>query len=101
LIDGRLTGFYTVPFPAIGDSPATPSVIEQIARYMAVSDCLNHLSLINADEPSTYMEQATDLLEDVANGKVRPDTFNLTAVRVGELQREEQVTQYDYMYAGS
>jgi len=67
----------TQRFPDITDDPATPEVIEQIARWLAAARCYRKLGDINRDvatgmsTPERYEKQAWELLKEIKTGGIQ------------------------------
>ncbi len=71
-IDAYLGTCYPVPFPGIGDSPATPELIEQVCRKFTLHECLLFLARDNrVTEESPFAKEALSNLEKMIplNGK--------------------------------
>jgi hypothetical protein len=74
IVDTALARVYRVPFRDITASPGTPSLIEQIARYLTVDRLLRKLGLLRYDENNrlvdSYEQKAWDLLDKLKSGEL-------------------------------
>src|SRR5688500_3948391 len=67
LIDARLAQLYVVPFAAIGDTPATPDLVQMIARHLTAWSLYRHVQPDGKDA-TTHFELADGLLTQILAG---------------------------------
>jgi len=90
-IDFFLYGYYSVPFPGIEQSPATPALIERICRKLALADSLVFLGMVNqAELNSSLEEQALAELERLRKGEIRLSGYHPpSSVYLGKIYQED------------
>jgi len=80
-IDAALSSCYQTPFPDISDQPATPELIESIARRLAASQCMAWMGRLNSASQAEPGKSAQQDLEALMPSRQEPPRLRLEGYR--------------------